>query len=300
MFTINEIETENQNSFLPRLYLFLAKSILSTCGRSGEGAVREAVQRYAAERGTALREGHLQAGLKANVKAYHCAPDCATDSRKREKTLCLNEEVCIKEVYTCPYADIWRRYGASDVGMWFCEELERAKFAAYTLDVGQAHLSARLTCERENNCRFSLYYRKANVTLEMGELCFSDDREKEAQSEDYSTRFLMSEGERCARLYYAIFETARSRFGSEGVCAIASGLRDAARDAADTLQTQAKHTRNSCDVRFVGSNFPLPLIAEEEPYIAVRKDAAASAVLQKHLLDPIGKALGLLNSAVRR
>lgn len=60
MFTIYEIERENQRSVFPRLFFFLAKNIVATCGRGGEGAVREAVRNLGAKCGKELREAHRE------------------------------------------------------------------------------------------------------------------------------------------------------------------------------------------------------------------------------------------------
>ena len=111
MFTIHEIETENKLSVFPRFYAALASSIRSVCGDRGEGAVRQAIRLYAARQAGALCSAHKAAGVKQNVKSYQCAGDCMIDSRERSYYQQLCEEVCIKEIYTCPFVQIWRQDG---------------------------------------------------------------------------------------------------------------------------------------------------------------------------------------------
>ena len=294
MFTINEIGTENRNSVFPRMFYFLAKSLSAACGDGGEGAVREAVRRYGSGSGIRLMEAHQERGRKQNVKSYYCASDIPNDSRIREKILCLNEEVGLKEVYTCPYADIWRRYGASDIGNWFCEEYEKAKFEAYTAGYGQAHLSSRLTCDKENHCRFSMYYRMANIPSDDVQRCFTDNRHKDAEDEDYENQFFMGSAKQCLMLYHSFYEAAGERLGYDGICAIARGLKMLANDVIAVMQMQAKHTLCRCDEEFAKVNFPLPLQVTDRVYEEDQEHKDANSILKKNLLDPVCKALELM------
>lgn len=295
MFTINEIGTENQNSVFPRMFYFLAKSLSVSCGNEGKITVRDAVRRYAVRCGIRMKEAHWEKGRKRNVKSYYCASDFPKDSRKRETVLCLNEEVGIKEVYTCPYADIWKQYDASDIGNWFCEEYEKAKFEAYTDGYGQAHLSSRLTCNKENHCRFSMYYRMANIPSENIEYCFTEKRHIDATVEDYDNQFLMTSEKQCLMLYHAFYEAASERLGYDGICAIVQGLKALAGDAITVMQIQAKHTLCCCDAEFAEKNFPLPLQITDAIYRENQEHKDANSILQKHLLDLIRKKLEFIS-----
>ncbi len=241
-----------------------------------------------------MMEAHQERGRKQNVKSYYCASDIPNDSRIREKILCLNEEVGLKEVYTCPYADIWRRYGASDIGNWFCEEYEKAKFEAYTAGYGQAHLSSRLTCDKENHCRFSMYYRMANIPSDDVERCFTDNRHKDAEKEDYENQFFMGSALQCLRGFHSFYEAAGERLGYDGICAIARGMKMLANDVIAVMQMQAKHTLCHCDEEFAKVNFPLPLQVTDRVYEEDKEHKDANRILKKHLLDPVCKALELM------
>ena len=287
MFTIYEIEQENQQSVFPRLFYFLAKNIVATCGRGGEGAVREAVRDLGAKHGRELRGAHRNAGLKQNVKCYQCASDEATDTRKRQCVSILDEEVCVKEVYTCPWADIWQRYRCSEIGRWYCEEFEKAKFEAYTGGKGQMHLSQLLTEERNNHCRLAMYYRKANLTEKEAAEVFTENRHTPAREDDRTERFYRPAGELCRELYYAMYDAAARKFGDEGRCAVAAGLREFAADAITVLRDQARRTLHHCDAAFAKANFPLAL----ENSGSTPEQAEADRMLERLLLFPMRTAL---------
>ena len=285
MFAIHEIEMENTKSVFPRLFYFLAKNIAETCGRGGEGAVRAGVRAFATDRGRNLKQAHRTSGKLTNVKTYQCAPDQPRDTRQREKILQLHEEVCLKEVYTCPYADEWGRYNACDIGQWFCEEFEKARFEAYTEGVGQMHLSQSLTENRNNHCRLAMYYRKANISQAAAEEAFSEDRFQPAKESDWCEDFWLTESERCLGLYRSLYSAAVTSFGELGRCAVVAGLKEFAEDALQVMASQAKRTLRPCDVAFAEKNFPLDLVA------GGNNPDDAAALLEKHVLAVIRKKL---------
>lgn len=291
MFAIHEIEMENQRSVFPRLFYFLAKQVSDACGRGGEGAVREAVRSFAAERGKKLRQAHRTAGLKQNVKSYQLASDTLVDTRRREKYLALNEEVCLKEVYTCPYAGIWLQYGGWEIGKWYCEEMEKARFEAYTNGAGQMHLSQMLTEERNNHCRFSMYYREANISPEEAKESFTENKHTPADTAEIDEHFYLSDGNICLMLYYKMYAAAVSHFGGTGHCAVAEGLKRFSDDAVATMRSQAKRTLHPFNAGFAGKNFPLPLELSALPEAFDASQTEANALLEKHMLSRIRREL---------
>lgn len=287
MFTIDEIEQENRQSVFPRLFFFLAKNLTAVCGRGGEGAIREAVRETATKRGRKLKAAHRGAGQKQNVKSYQCASDEAADTRKRQRISTLNEEVCVKEIYTCPWADIWQQYRCGEIGRWFCEEFEKAKFEAYTGGKGQTHLSQLLTEERNNHCRLAMYYRRANIAPEEAQEVFTEDRHTAAGEADRTDRFCRPDGDLCLAFYRALYAAAARKFGEEGRCAVAAGLREFAADAMAVLRDQARRTLRSCDIAFAEKNFPLDLTDAG----SCPEQAEADRLLEKLVLSPMRAAL---------
>lgn len=266
MFTYQEIETENQKSVFPRLYANLAASVHSVCGSDGERAVRKAIRVYAQREGLALQAEHRKAGRKQNTRSYQCASDQMPDSRARIHWQELHEEVCIKEVYTCPFAQLWHLENANTVGRWYCEEYEKAKFEAYTNGLGQMHLSALLMEPRNNNCRFAMYYRLANLPPEMATDVFSEDRHRETVPEDWTDQFWHSPGWQCASLYYSFFDTCSELLGENGVRALALGLKVFADASLSAMRSQAVRTLHPCNAAFAEKNFSMPLDIHSELY----------------------------------
>ena len=291
MFTINEIERENQQSVFPRFFFFLAKSIRDVCGRSGEGAVREAVREFAAKRGVALRETHRSAGRKQNVQSYQCASDEIPDGRRQQVFQILNEEVCVKDIHSCPWANLWRQYPCGEIPRWFCEEYEKGKFEAYTIGKGQIHLSQLLPEPRNNHCRLAMYFRKANLSEEEGRECFSEDRTSPADPEDRTEAFYRSTGAFCLDFYRELYAVVSQRFGEEGLCAVAAGLKEFSQDAIRVLRDQAKRTLRPCDRNFAEKNFPFALEDRKPFSVFGPEEAAAGQMLEGMLLSPVRAAL---------
>ena len=289
MFTISEIERENQQSVFPRLFFFLAKNIRDACGRGGEGAVREAVREFAAKRGAQLKEAHRAAGCKQNVKSYQCASDELPDGRRQQTFQILNEEVCVKNIYTCPWANIWRQYPCGEIPRWFCEEYEKGKFQAYTLGKGQLHLSQLLPDPRNNHCRLAMYYRRANLSEEEARECFTEDRTSPAGQGDHTDTFSRPAGAFCLDFYRELYAVVSRRFGGEGRCALAAGLREFSRDAVRVLRSHARRTLHPCDQAFAKKNFPFPLEAGAFTFAPEEKDAFQ--MLEGMALSPIRSSL---------
>ncbi len=297
MFTINEVPVENKRSVFPRMFCYLAKSITDVCGRSGEGAVREAVRNFASDRAYVLKKKHRDAGLKTNVRSYVCASDFPMDTRMRDQIITLNEEVCIRDHFTCPYANIWASLDAGETGMWFCEEYEKAKFEAYTDGIGQMHMSESLTEKRNNACHFAMYFRKANITEEEADMCFTDEREVSAEDAETADGFYITEGEQCLGFYYHLTGVLNRRYGEEGLCAISEGLKALAGDMIDVMKEQAVRMLKPFDGDFAKDNFPFPLSISDDLYVSAKTDLSdelkkrADMMLDNLLLAPIAASL---------
>lgn len=290
MFTIHEIETENKLSVFPRFYAALASSIRSVCGDRGEGAVRQAIRLYAARQAGALCSAHKAAGVKQNVKSYQCAGDCMIDSRERSHYQQLCEEVCIKEIYTCPFVQIWRQDGTCDVGRWYCEEYEKAKFEAYTHGLGQLHLSELLTEPRHNSCRFAMYYRLSNLSPAAAADAFTENRHAPAKVAEWTDQFRQTPGQQCLQLVRAMYDACGEEACGDGRRALAEGLRRFTASTLENLRSQAVRTLHACDGAFAARNFALPLDKKNSIY---DENTEADRMLAAYVLRPMRRALGM-------
>jgi len=263
MYNYTDIKVQNKHDYWSLLYLHLAQAAMEGCGRGAEGAIRAAMQRMGAAHGEALLKRHRKEGVLTNLQNfYRSFPRCVDDPRMRLLILSDTQQVQLWEVHTCANADLWNKAGEGSLGAFFCEEYPAYAMLAYTEGKGQANLSKRITCERDNHCRFSMYCRPANMPKEQAALSFGEGSAALPMDESDGSR-----NERTAMLTIStlryLFEALGERFGNEGICAFANGLRAASNDIAPLLRVQASHTLRPCDAEFLKANFPLSLSADE-------------------------------------
>ena len=175
MYTYEDIKLQNQQDAFSAMYLCIARSVTDLCGRRvGERILREACRRAGRASGLQQRERLRQAGVKTNLHTlYHCGRDFVEDPRVRGQEIFDEEDRQIWEIYTCPLADYWNRRDGGKLGSFYCEEYQYARLLAYTENVGQLNLSKELTCPRDNFCRFSLFFREANMSRERAKEAFA-------------------------------------------------------------------------------------------------------------------------------
>ncbi|HHW27005.1 MAG TPA: L-2-amino-thiazoline-4-carboxylic acid hydrolase [Firmicutes bacterium] len=293
MDNIHEIPLQNQQDCWAMLYMHLCASMVEYCGQRAKGAIREAVRRLSEDRGRTLRESHLAAGAKTNLKTLYGGFDCLPDPRVRQTILAETDQVRLWEVYTCPVADLWVKAGHRDLGLCYCEEYQHALLKAYTGGKAQVNLSALLTCDRDNHCRFSVYYRRANLSDAQLKESFSEPGQSGSEVVPTSPSFRDGLNALSIKTYYYLLEVAEERFGKDGVVAVTAGLRELAAALAPVLKTHADDTLNTCDRDFLRENFPLALETDSESLWAQYSGHNAPLLLQVNLLDRLKKALGL-------
>lgn len=257
MNNIEEIKEQNQFDCFIKMYAYIAGALLEN-GKRGEQTVREALIRYGEDRGHRLRTLHIEIGIKTNLKALCQAENCCgEDPRFYRKSVKDMEEVQLWEVYSCPMVHMWRTLEAQKAGMLFCEEVVHAIVRAYTCGKGQANLSDRMTCERDTFCRFSLYYRSANLDEEQRNRSFGEGGQAPVMpSYDINENFI--------KLYYFLLSSAKDIMGQEGIRAVAAGLKRLAEDLVRALKKEASHVDRLLDEKFMRDFFPLQLDMEKE------------------------------------
>lgn len=257
MYTCADIVQQNQQDAFSAMFLCLGQEILTLCGaRTGEGVIREAVRRAGRQAGLRQLERLRETGVPTDLHGlFHCGKPWVDDPRTRKKELFDEKDRQIWEVYTCPMASFWNRFGEGRLGSFFCEEYQYAKVLAYTEGAGQLNLSKNLTCPRDNFCRFSAYFREANAAPERAAEAFphTGARREEAPAASFDEGIRDLTASVCCRL----LETAGERCGREGACAVTEGLKKWAVQAEEALRTQARHTLRPLDAAFVRENFPL-------------------------------------------
>lgn len=261
MYKIDELEIQNLQDSWSAMYVILARSVMDTLGRAGEGVLRESIRRFGRDRGLTNRQHHLDNNIKINLKsisAIEC--DCPGDPRFRENLLRLDEQVHLADVITCPLADLWIKYGEKDLGRIYCEEFYHAYFRAYCYDKAQVNLSKTLTHDGDNHCRFAVYFRPANLSEETRPKCFAEfDPRYEFSEEPIMPSVKAKNGfaSLWLKMYYYLLEVADELYGCEGRCAIAIGLQKLGDDAAGFMKKRADMTGNVPNSAYVSANYPI-------------------------------------------
>lgn len=290
MYNLDEIKLQNQQDCLSRMYMEVAGSILDNAGRKAEGIIREAVRRFGADRGNELKKKHIENHIKTNLLSlFTIGCDCKEDPRVRKNIIEQNEQVRLWEVYTCPMADMWNKSDKSKLGSFYCEECTHALVNSYTEGKGQTNLSNILTCKRDNFCRFSVYFRPANLTDEKKELCFGENNTTNIEEVDFKQGVNSS----FIKLYYYLLEVSEERLGEEGICAVALGLRKLVQSTANAIAKQADHTGNPVDEKFIDKNFPLNINSNKEPLWESYNNHNAKELIDINFLIPLRKQLDI-------
>lgn len=299
MNTIKEISLQNQQDFWAMLYLYLGNSIMKTCGRQGESIIRRAVRSMAEDKGRALKKAYIAKGVKTNLETlYGAEVNCSADPRVRMEVLRAEEDIRIWEVYTCPMADLWLDADAGFLGNLYCEENQHGLIRGFTEGKGQLNLTKKLTCHRtngcraDNHCRFSSYYRAANVDEKQRQESFTNGGEtREQLSPEVKAQFGSNRRDNCMMLLHYLTEAAEAAAGNEGLCAVAAGLKNLVHPAAEMMLHYADATLSPDLKQFVSDNLPLDLDSSE----ACWKEWGGRAfhLFQIHFAAPLKKELGL-------
>ena len=114
------------------LYYFLGTELTEVLGDSGEQLLRKAVRETARERGEALRQEHIEAGLPINLESLMKN----YDSPVEEAFEWAEDEVMTPtrwhaDCTYCPFYDVWGKVGGQKLGWLFDEELHPALYQAY-------------------------------------------------------------------------------------------------------------------------------------------------------------------------
>lgn len=286
MNNIEEIKGQNQFDCFIKMYSYVANAILDTCGNRGERAVRNALQNYGEDRGENLRKLHLEQGIKTNLSSLMAAENCCgEDPRFFRSTVRATEQVQLWEVYSCPLEHMWRSMNSKRAGSFYCEECVHSMVKAYTGGKGQANLSDRMTCGRDTYCRFSLYYRPANLDEEQKQESFGPEGNNAEKVYEVKVHFI--------KLYYYLLKEASEILGQEGINAVAVGLRGLAEDMEKALKTEADHVGRSVDRRFLEEFFPVETEMGKETLWEEYSANDAERLLRTNLIRPLEKALDL-------
>jgi len=253
----DRLKMTNPQDIFAREYIYLARCMVDNYGEDGERALREAIRRFAVDRGRSLREAHLKAGLKINLYNLFTYGDLSTDPRMRRNKIKLTPQERLSETLVCALYDQWRLMDAVALGRIYCEEVHHAKFGAYA-PKSQTNLTQTLT-QGDDYCRFSVYLRPANMDDEEKAISFEEYGQPEPKPVTYSVpSYRHGFAMLAVRLVHAFVLTAERRFGEEGVKRLCDTLSGFADDVVRFLKDKANLVGVEFDGQYVVENCPIP------------------------------------------
>lgn len=261
-----ELQIANFQDVWSKLYFHLANRLVQEFGIEGEVALRKGIRNFGIDRGEALKQKHLETGLKLNLFNLFTYYDLPGDPRFRRNKIRLTPEERLSETLTCPIAETWINMGGKKLGRIYCEEFHHAMFSTYA-PKSQINLSQTLTQDGDNHCRFSVYLRPGNMDEKERRQAFAEfdasfkpEQVKEYKMVSAKKGFKML----CIKLYQNITDSAIAILGDKARNTIINSTREFASDTAVFLQGKALLLGMKFDVEFVETNCPISIISKED------------------------------------
>lgn len=240
------------------LYKNLAACVLERYGRSGEAAVRGAVHLCGEKMGALERDAQAAQGRRANLLSCFAAPQVlCPDPRFHVKWQLRSEQEAVFDVLSCPIRNLLSENGGAGVQLLFCEEYLHGCIMGYTEGTGQCCFSEDFAFPGENSCRFSCYFRPANLPPEARPLRFGpgtppDPLPPEPDAPVPDSRPQIT---RWASLLVEAFRTeCTGRLGPGALCAVAAGLKAAAEETSGYCRSICRLTRQRFDSGFAAES----------------------------------------------
>lgn len=298
MYTLEESRIINLQDSYTIMYAFLVRSLLDECGLEGDAAAREGTRRYGVDRGLKSRKKHLDMGVKVNMQSlFSVGHDLPADPRFRRERQELNPQERISHTLFCPMADVWKKYGAMDIGRMYCEEFHFACYNTYGYHYTQVNLAKTQTQEGDEYCSFNVVLRPENLPEDLRPRCFAEYDPGYVPPDLSSVRPPQAKSgfnSLWVRLYYYLLEAAEERLGGAGRVAVAHGLNKLAADASAMMRRKAAEIGARADAEFVESNYPLAIDIDQEPMWEEYRGHGAKALLNDEFYRPFHGALGLV------
>ena len=104
-----------------KLYIHLAKAVTERFGEEGREAVRLGTRNFAVERGKDIRERVLAKGEELTMENFYANHDSSLGEAGFQMDMELGKWSADGVVKRCPFAEIWKEYGAAELGRIYCE-----------------------------------------------------------------------------------------------------------------------------------------------------------------------------------
>jgi hypothetical protein len=296
MYTVEENQIINIADGFTIIYAFLGRNIIEALGEDGEKALREGTRRYGRDRARTLREKHLKKNVKINMHSlFAVGPDLPPDPRFERELQRLLPEERVSHTLFCPMADLWKKYGAMDIGRIYCEEFHNACYGEYGYGYTQVNLARTQTQQRDEYCAFNVILRAAKLPEELRSVCFEEYDPKYEPPKELPEGASGKSGFNILwiKLYYHILSATEELLGEKGVNAVIKALEEIGYDAAKRLKNSAKEQNLELNREFIDLNYPLALSADEEPLWSTYNGHNAKKLLEEHFYPIFKREVGI-------
>lgn len=267
------------------MFGILGRRIVKELGIEGERALREAVRRYGADRGTKDRLKHEQAGCKVNMySAFNCGAGLPGNKRTTSIRFQSLPRQHISQILTCPMAEIWDRYDCFDIGRIYCEEFHFAYYNTYGFGKTKVNLGTTLTERGAEYCSFNVILNPADLTQELAGRCFEEyDERPEKPDMSYFQKVSAQEGYRSLylRLYYYIAVTLQQYLGKKGRQTLINGLHELTDITADYIRKENPKP----DTAYLDDHYPAFLDTDREAGWQDYREENAKELFQTEFCD---------------
>lgn len=249
------------------MYAYVARELYYKGGIEGDAALREAVRRYARNRGRNNRERLLAANIKINLDTlFHEGRDRPGECRFEGPVLRAQEDERILHTHICSYADVWKEYDAKWLGRIYCEEFHLAAYQEFSFNSAKINLSRSLTQDGDDRCWFTHTMRPENMTAEERKLCFA---EYDPGYKKPSTPMAKPDPRGGFNMMWVsmvgfFVQCAQEYLGETGVSLVAEGLRKYAIEQAKVFIRKANSLEREPDREFVAEFLVLNMDIDAE------------------------------------
>jgi hypothetical protein len=283
--TMSEIyEIGNCSDFYTLLYGYIGNYLLTAFGLEGETVLRRATRAYGADRGTATRERHLQAGAKINMEnLFSLYFDLPSDRRFKRNRQVLQPEARVSHTLYCPMAAIWEAKGLKEIGRIYCEEFHTACYEAYAYGYTRVNLSETLTQDEDRYCSFNIILRPEDLPDELLPVCFSSFDPQYVEPDFPVIEIGEKDGFKTLtiKVYAHLFKDAVETFGDQAKTVIAEALSVFFKEIFADLREQAIGHNRVFNRTFIFENIPFDEKTADDDLWKTYDQAGAKDVLMQ-------------------
>lgn len=194
------------------LFALIAKNIVTTFGKTGENAIKDAVIKYGNQRGKRMEIRAEIDGQPLDVKSYLAYGEWEALPGETDWKFTDFTPGFVMENHKCPWYDAWEEYGINEYGKLYCTVVDGALAEGF----GNLDLKVLKTLSFGGDCCEFVF-------VENG-LSDKDKKELDDLKNKLGSRAKMPWDYHIAHLYYTISEVIYEQLGDKGTEQVESAL----------------------------------------------------------------------------